>query len=136
MNPERSAALRRGGLFLLSLAVLALAYRPLTHSKAGRWLLDVSMLRVVNQTDAPVKDVRLSYTRESNNVLNYAEIGTLAPGEVREIKVWAKSLTGAEVVYAFSGAVRTSPIVETIYAGSILEVTVVEGGWIRRQATH
>jgi hypothetical protein len=133
---NRSLLLRRIGWGITAAALPALLYLPVMHSKLGRWLLDVSVLRVVNQTGSPVKDVRISYTRDSYTGTNYAEIGTLAAGETREVRVLAASLWGKEVMYAFAGEIRTRPVADFIYAGSILEIQFVEGGWTKTLATH
>ena len=118
------------------LGACAILYPPAMRSKLGRWLSGVSVLRVVNLTSAQVKDVRLSYTRNSSTALNYEEVGNLAPGEVREVNVRAETLTGGEIVYGFSGEVRTKPIAEHITAGSIIEIQIVSAGWIKTLATH
>lgn len=106
------------------------------QSKLGRWMLGVCVLRVVNSTDVVVKDVRLSYNRAGSTTLRFKEVGDLRPGEVYELKVSEKDISGTKIEYAFAGQVRQRDVSEYFYAGSILEIVIVPGGWVQSKLTH
>jgi hypothetical protein len=99
-------------------------------------MLGICVLRVINNTDSMVKDLRLSYRRADSSALRYEEVGDLRPGEVRELKIVQKDISGDEVLYGFGGEVRRRPISAYIYAGNILEIQFVPGGWVQSRLTE
>ena len=133
MSPTSTASSKPSAVPKVISAVLAFAlltalgaYVPYTTS--GRTLLGLCVVRIVNESGVPLRNIRFGFLRPGKSIADHREVAELADRGATQLWFHTEQLTAQEITFDMAGQSRQHAQWWLFHPGSILIIRIDEVG--------